>query len=484
MKQWSMRIGAYAERLLQGLNTIDWPGSLKEMQRNWIGKSIGAKVFFKIEGYDAQIEVFTTRPDTVFGVTFMTLAPELDLVGEITKLEQKKAVNTYVLETQQRTQRERMADIKNISGVFTGAYALHPLTNDKIPIWIGDYVLAGMEQEQLWLFHVVINGIGILLKHFSIPIKNIFLDIQSNSIGNLNLDFRLIDNSYKEASKKAIDALEAQSHGLGKTNYRLRDAVFSRQRYWGEPFPVYYKNGLPHTIAVEHLPIELPKIEKYLPTETGSPPLGNAKNWAWNVIEKKVVSNKLIDNSIIFPLELNTMPGWAGSSWYFLRYMDLDSDIDFVGKKAVSYWQDIDLYLGGSEHATGHLLYSRFWQKFLFDIGHLNVDEYAKKLINQGMILGTSAYMYRKPGTQTYVSKDLIKSSDVLEPIRVDVNFVNASNELDVAKVIQWQPQFSQAQFELSNGVYKVGREVEKMSKSKYNVVNPDDICINMELIH
>ena len=462
MKQWSMRIGAYSERLLLGLDKIDWPDSLKEMQRNWIGKSNGAKVFFKIEGHEAQIEVFTTRPDTVFGVTFMTLAPELDLVGEITKLEQKKAVNTYVLETQQRTQRERMADIKKISGVFTGSYALHPLTGDKIPIWIGDYVLADYGTGAVMAVPCGDQRDYDFAKYFNIPIKNIFKGASVENEAYTDKINTVIDHSdfltglqYKDAMKTVIKVLEEKGCGEGTVNYRLRDAIFSRQRYWGEPIPVYYKDRMPQPLSLEDLPLSLPEVKNYLP----------------------VVSNNLIDHKKVFPLELNTMPGWAGSSWYFYRYMDPQNTEAFVGKEAMEYWQDIDLYLGGSEHATGHLLYSRFWQKFLFDIGHLNVDEYAKKLINQGMILGTSAYMYRKPGTQTYVSKDLIKSSDVLEPIRVDVNFVNASDELDVAKVIQWQPQFSQAQFELSNGVYKVGREVEKMSKSKYNVVNPDEIC-------
>ena len=277
--------------------------------------------------------------------------------------------------------------------------------------------------------------------------------------------------------KTVIKVLEEKGCGEGTVNYRLRDAIFSRQRYWGEPIPVYYKDRMPQPLSLEDLPLSLPEVKNYLPTPEGSPPLGNAGIWAWNEKERSVVSNNLIDHKKVFPLELNTMPGWAGSSWYFYRYMDAQNREAFVGKEAMEYWQDIDLYLGGSEHATGHLLYSRFWQKFLFDIGYVNVDEYAKKLINQGMILGTSAYMYRKPGTQTYVSRDLLKSSDVLDPIRVDINFVNASDELDVAKVIQWQPQFAKAQFELCNGVYKVGREVEKMSKSKYNVVNPDKIC-------
>lgn len=484
MKQWSMRIGAYAERLLKGLERIDWPESLKEMQRNWIGKSIGAKVFFQIEGQDKKIEVFTTRPDTIFGVTFMTLAPELDLVQEITHPDHKEAVDTYIEETQKRTQRERMADVKNSTGVFTGSYVLHPFTQERIPIWIGDYVLADYGTGAVMAVPCGDQRDYDFAKHFDIPIKNIFKDISIEEEAFMDKGTAVIDHSdfltglsYKEAMKTVIHQLEKQGSGEGTINYRLRDAIFSRQRYWGEPIPVYYKNKLPQPLELKHLPLNLPEVEKYLPTPEGAPPLGNAESWAWDIQKEKVVDNKLIDNKTIFPLELNTMPGWAGSSWYFYRYMDAQNTENFVGQNAVNYWKEVDLYLGGSEHATGHLLYSRFWQKFLFDLNLLPVQEYAKKLINQGMILGTSAFVYRKPGTQTYISKDKLEDVEQFEPIRVDVNLVNSADELDLKRVRKWQPQFEKADFEISNGVFKVGREVEKMSKSKYNVVNPDEIC-------
>lgn len=484
MKQWSMRIGAYAERLLQGLDRIDWPESLKEMQRNWIGKSIGAKVFFQIENHEKRIEVFTTRPDTLFGVTFMTLAPELDLVQEITHPDQKEAVEKYVEETQKRTQRERMADVKNCTGVFTGSYVLHPFTKERIPIWIGDYVLADYGTGAVMAVPCGDQRDYDFAKHFDLPIKNIFSGVSIEKEAFTDKGTTVIDHSdfltglsYEEAMKTVIKALEDQGSGEGTINYRLRDAIFSRQRYWGEPIPMYYQEGLPQPLDLKHLPLTLPEVEKYLPTPEGAPPLGNAETWAWDTQKEQVVANVLIDHKTVFPLELNTMPGWAGSSWYFYRYMDATNTNSFVGKEAAAYWKEVDLYLGGSEHATGHLLYSRFWQKFLFDLDLLPVEEYAKKLINQGMILGTSAFVYRKPGTQTYLSKELIQEADQTEPIRVDVGFVNSADELDIEGVRRWQPQFEKATFKLHNGVYKVGREVEKMSKSKYNVVNPDAIC-------
>lgn len=484
MKQWSMRIGAYAERLLQGLDKIDWPDSLKEMQRNWIGKSVGAKVRFQIENHPDQLEVFTTRPDTLYGVTFMTLAPELELVKAITTAEQQQAVEAYIEKSAQRSERDRIADVKTISGVFTGAYALHPLTQERVPIWIGDYVLAGYGTGAVMAVPCGDQRDYDFAQHFDIPIKNIFADtdISKEAYTEKGVRVKLQDSgflnglAYKEAMEAVIAHLEKIGAGEGTINYRLRDAIFSRQRYWGEPIPVYYKNGLPVPLTAEHLPLVLPKVENYLPTPDGAPPLGNATHWAWDTTTEKVVANELIDHQNIFPLEMNTMPGWAGSSWYFYRYMDAQNDTAFVSKEAANYWQDVDLYLGGSEHATGHLLYSRFWQKFLFDLGLLPVDEYAKKLINQGMILGSSAFMYRKKGTQEYLSKGLIEGQEV-EPIRVDVSLVNLSDELDCEAVKQWQPQFAQATFILEEGVYKVGREVEKMSKSKYNVVNPDQIC-------
>ena len=484
MKQWSMRIGAYAERLLQGLETIDWPDSLKEMQRNWIGKSTGALVKFKVKGHEDVVEVFTTRPDTLYGVTFMTLAPELDLVQKITSEQQKEAVNSYVTQTAQRSERDRMSDVKTISGVFTGAYAIHPLTEEEIPIWIGDYVLAGYGTGAVMAVPCGDQRDYDFATHFNISIKNIFseTDISKEAYTDKGAGVKLQDSDflngmeYSEAMKVVIKYLEETGSGKGTINYRLRDAIFSRQRYWGEPIPIYYKEGLPVPIPSDCLPLELPQVDNYLPTSDGAPPLGNANKWAWDIKKNQVVDNSLIDQVNIFPLELNTMPGWAGSSWYFNRYMDASNTAEFVSKEAVSYWKEVDLYLGGSEHATGHLLYSRFWQKFLFDLGFLPVEEYAKKLINQGMILGSSAFIYRKKGTQEYLSKGLIEGVEV-EPIRVDVSLVNLSDELDCEAVKKWQSQFEKATFIYENGVYKVGREVEKMSKSKYNVVNPDQIC-------
>jgi leucyl-tRNA synthetase len=688
MTQWSMRISAYAERLLQGLETIDWSESIKESQRNWIGKSVGAMVSFKVltpalsngeganvendadkskiktdSGYltgDSQIasvllghakemrkeptieailweelrnrkledkfrrqhligkyivdfvclekklivevdggyhntkeqiahdqertleleqkhffkvirfandevkfhvskvlssiknelsncesitesistsapspleragvriiEVFTTRPDTIFGVTFMTLAPEHPLVQEITTDEYLQGVNDYIEKTAKRSERERMADVKTISGVFTGAYAEHPFTKDPIPVWIGDYVLAGYGtgavmavpcgDERDYAFANFFKGT------LGMPeIKNIFnQDISKEAFGAKE-GFKLIDSDflnglgYKEATKKVIEALEKINQGSGKTNYRLRDAVFSRQRYWGEPFPVYYVNGLPQMIDPKHLPIVLPEVEKYLPTEDGQPPLGNATNWAWDSVNNKVVSNSLLSPPLeglgeetIFPLELNTMPGWAGSSWYWMRYMDAHNEGEFASQDAIKYWENVDLYIGGSEHATGHLLYSRFWNKFLKDKGFAPTEEPFKKLINQGMILGMSAFVYRVHthyGKIILVSKncfsnkenivyghqlnvieglnidDLDKNLEFkIQPIHVDLSCINdITNELDIEKFRVWREEFANAEFILENDKYIVGREVEKMSKSKYNVVNPNDIC-------
>ncbi len=633
MTQWSMRISAYAERLLQGLNEIDWSESIKESQRNWIGKSVGAMVTFPIlsfpegeenseskktlgymtggnnshlllerakemrnnpteaekilwlnlkskaldfkfrqqhliadfivdfvclskklvievdgEIHDSQqeadaertkvlnergfkvirfnnkevlnnvdsvlniikhellnadvppsgargITVFTTRPDTIFGVTFMTLAPEHELVAQITTPEQKEAVEAYIEKTAKRSERERMADVKTISGVFTGAYAEHPFTKESIPVWIGDYVLAGYGtgavmavpcgDERDYAFANFFKG-----QNGMPTIKNIFDQDISEAAYGAKEGFQLIDSDflnglgYKEATQKVIAELEAIGQGKGKINYRLRDAVFSRQRYWGEPFPVYYVNGLPQMIDAKHLPIVLPEVEKYLPTEDGLPPLGNAMTWAWDTVNNKVVSNELISplsegsgEATIFPLELNTMPGWAGSSWYWMRYMDAQNETEFASAEALKYWESVDLYIGGSEHATGHLLYSRFWNKFLKDKGFAPTEEPFKKLINQGMILGTSAFVYRIEGTNTFVSKNKIGDKKV-QPIHADVSIVNSSDELDVEKFKAWREDYAGAEFILDeNGKYIVGREVEKMSKSKYNVVTPDDIC-------
>lgn len=483
MKQWSMRISAYAERLLQGLNTIDWTESIKESQRNWIGKSVGASVAFKVKDTEDVIEVFTTRPDTIFGVSFMTLAPEHDLVNKITTAEQKQAVADYVEATAKRSERDRMADVKTISGVFTGAYAEHPFTKEPIEIWIGDYVLAGYGTGAVMAVPAGDTRDYAFAKHFDIAIKNIFnQDISEAAFAEKegfvleNSDF-LNGLDYKAATAIAIEALENIGHGKGKTNYRLRDAVFSRQRYWGEPFPVYYVNNLPKMISSEFLPIVLPEVEKYLPTEDGQPPLGNALVWAWDTVHNKVVENSLINNETVFPLELNTMPGWAGSSWYWMRYMDPTNESEFASKEALEYWQNVDLYIGGSEHATGHLLYSRFWNKFLKDLGFAPTEEPFEKLINQGMILGTSAFVYRIEGTNTFISKDMITDQKV-QQLYTYVGLVNASSELDMDGFKAWRPDFENADFVVNaNGKYIVGHEVEKMSKSYYNVVNPDDIC-------
>lgn len=540
MTQWSMRISAYAERLLQGLNEIDWSESIKESQRNWIGKSVGAMVSFNVNNHDAKIDVFTTRPDTIFGVTFMTLAPEHDLVAQITTPEQKAAVEAYVEATAKRSERERMADVKTISGVFTGAYAEHPFTKEQIPVWIGDYVLAGYGtgavmavpcgDERDYAFANFFKGTNGMPE-----IKNIFnQDISEAAFGEksgfelVNSDF-LNGLDYKSGTKKIIEELEKIGAGNAKVNYRLRDAVFSRQRYWGEPFPVYYVNGLPQMIDKKHLPIALPEVEKYLPTEDGQPPLGNAPVWAWDSVQCSVVSNQLIDDVNVFPLELNTMPGWAGSSWYWMRYMDAHNTEDFANEEALKYWESVDLYIGGSEHATGHLLYSRFWNKFLKDRGYAPTEEPFKKLINQGMILGESAFVYvlqtklgdENAPEQVLLNLDTYKSFinggsiDILPEnlfqflderlssfesfnkslaglernfvcfkSAIDVSYVNLKNEIDLtnlSKDERYKLLLNASYFD-GNEVIKtdnitVIREVEKMSKSKYNVVSPDDIC-------
>ena len=503
MTQWSMRITAYAERLLQGLDTIDWSESIKESQRNWIGKSVGASINFALAQGEHTIEIFTTRPDTLFGVTYLTLAPEHPLVPLITTEEQRTEVEAYIAATAKRSERDRMADTKTVSGAFTGAYAVHPLTGKQLPIWIGDYVLASYGTGAVMAVPAGDDRDYAFAKHFKgakgmpEPINIFDKDISENAFTDKegmtyqNSDILNGCTNFSEAVAKVLAALEAKGAGKAKVNYRLRDAVFSRQRYWGEPFPVYYKNGLPQMIGEEHLPIHLPEVEKYLPTEEGNPPLGNATSWAWDTANHKVVSNELIDNQTIFPLELNTMPGWAGSSWYWLEYM-MEKDVrgTFPTKLVVDYWQNVDLYVGGSEHATGHLLYSRFWNKFLKDRGFAPTEEPFKKLINQGMILGMSAFAYRLEGTNTFVSKNQIKGQSV-QPIHVDVSLLkDTSDELDIDKFKAWRKEFANAEFILENGAlytpslgggqgedFLCAREVEKMSKSKYNVVNPDDIC-------
>ena len=659
MTQWSMRISAYAQRLLDGLEKIDWPQPLKDSQTNWIGRSQGAMVTFEVdqtssrgsaevklshkeletlkelrlnltkaegilwdqlkhkkgaakfrkkytvgpflvdyvclaknmivefsgkedetertafftkEGFNIvrftneevienvlhvvseinnslqfsatiknnknvdktvknkyQIDVFTTRPDTIFGVSFMTLAPEHELVSKIVTDAQKKEVNAYIKATAKRSERDRMADVKTISGVFTGAYALHPFTGEKVEIWIGDYVLANYGTGAVMAVPCGDQRDYDFAKHFNIPIPNIFKGVDISEAAHVDKAGTVIANSgflsglnYQKALKLSIFELEKRGIGYGKINYRLRDAVFSRQRYWGEPFPVYYKDGMPQMIDTAYLPIVLPAVEKYLPTEDGKPPLGNATQWAWDSRGKKVVSNEKLKNKTVYPLELNTMPGWAGSSWYFNRYMDASNSEQFASKESLDYWKEVDLYIGGSEHATGHLLYARFWQKFLFDKGMVPVDEFAKKLINQGMILGTSAFVYKATPfikadcftahaseeilhkiPTVIVSKHLFSSEEDFEVlvknylvdngflsqdisdsimivksnVHADVSLVNSSDELDIEAFKNWRIEFKSAEFILEEGIYKVGREVEKMSKSKYNVVNPDAIC-------
>ena len=484
MMQWSMRITAYSDRLLRGLDGLDWSEAVKESQRNWIGKSEGALVKFGIKGSDDFIEVFTTRPDTIFGVSFVTLAPEHELVSTITTPEQKEAVEAYIEATSKRSERDRMADVKTISGVFTGAYAEHPITKEPVPIWLGDYVLAGYGTGAVMAVPAGDERDYAFAKHFNIQIKNIFdQDISEKAFTEKegmvyqNSEFLNGCSSYHEAVKSVVEYLENHKVGKSKINYRQRDAIFSRQRYWGEPVPIYYENEMPYTLPVSALPLELPEVEKYLPTEDGDPPLGNAKNFAWDKVNQKVVSTELVDNQNVFPLELSTMPGWAGSSWYFLRYMNPNNEAEFCDKNTSDYWGQVDLYIGGSEHATGHLLYSRFWTMFLKDRGFISHEEPFQKMINQGMILGISAFVYRVDGTNKYVSKALAKDYET-QKIHIDISLLKGtSDELDLDKFKAWRPEFKDAEFILEDGKYITEREVEKMSKSKYNVVNPDDIC-------
>lgn len=484
MMQWSMRISAYSERLLQGLKTLDWPQPLKDAQEYWIGKSQGAQVKFNIDTHDEIVEVFTTRPDTIFGATFMVLAPENPLVETITTAEQKAEVDNYIEETSKKTERDRMSDVKNVSGAFTGSYAINPFSNEKMPIYISDYVLMGYGTGAVMAVPAHDERDHRFAKKFNLEIKKVVEteeDVQEKSFDSktsvcVNSDF-LNGLGYDEAKALIIDAVEKKGIGHGTTNYRQRDAIFSRQRYWGEPVPIYYKDGMPYTLPNSALPLALPEVEKYLPTEDGDPPLGNSKTFAWDEANQKVVATDLIDDKTIFPLELSTMPGWAGSSWYFLRYMNPKNDEVFAKKELTDYWGQVDLYIGGSEHATGHLLYSRFWNMFLKDRGYINNDEPFQKLINQGMILGMSAFVYRIEGTNQYVSKNLASEYQT-QQIHVDVSLLKGtSDELDTEAFKAWRPDYADAEFILEDGKYITDREVEKMSKSKYNVVNPDDIC-------
>lgn len=466
MRQWCLRVSAYAQRLLDGLDDVDWTESLKETQRNWIGRSVGAEIKFKTSG-GLSFDIFTTRADTIFGVTFMVLAPESELVEQLTTAGQRQAVDEYILKTKKRTERERIAD-KSVSGVFSGSYALHPFTGEPLPIWISDYVLAGYGTGAIMAVPGHDSRDYAFAKHFNLPIIPLIegCDISEESFDAkegimMNSDF-LNGLSVKEAIAKAADEVEKRKLGYRKVNFRLRDAIFSRQRYWGEPFPVYYKEGMPYTLEEGELPLELPEVDKYLPTESGEPPLGRAKNW---------------QTKEGYPLELSTMPGFAGSSAYYLRYMDPRNDRALVSKEADEYWRNVDLYIGGTEHATGHLIYSRFWNKFLFDLGVSCEQEPFRKLVNQGMIQGRSNFVYRIKETNTFVSLNLKGQYDVT-PIHVDVNIVH-NDILDIEAFRNWNPEYKNAQFILEEGKYICGWAVEKMSKSMYNVVNPDVIVEN-----
>ena len=525
MLQWSMRITAYAEKLLQGLDRIDWPEPLKEMQRNWIGKSIGAEMDVQVEGSDERIKIFTTRIDTVYGLTFMVLAPEHELVAKITTDDQKREIEAYIIEAKNKSERDRMSNVKTVSGAFTGSYAIHPFSGEKLPIWIADYVLAGYGTGAIMAVPGGDQRDYDFAKNFDLPILPVFENSDISEEAKPTKEGKIINEgllfglTHEEGVKAAIDFLEEKGIGSGKVNYRLRDAIFARQRYWGEPVPIYFKEGLPYPVAVEDLPIILPEIDKYLPTEDGDPPLGRATDF--NYTPK--------GETTAYPLELSTMPGWAGSSWYWYRYMDAHNDGAFVSDEAQSYWKDVDLYIGGSEHATGHLLYSRFWNKFLHDLGYVGEDEPFKKLVNQGMIQGRSNFVYRllpsffssvshdegikdnrmnkippifvsktfrnayvhdgfksnpKLGLElrnrlTEIKNEFLGSGTLnilsIQEIHVDVNIVD-NEVLDTEAFKAWRPDVKDSEFILEDGKYICGYEVEKMSKSKYNVVNPDDI--------
>ena len=489
MKQWCLRVSAYSQRLLDGLETIDWTDSLKETQRNWIGRSEGTEMQFSVKDSDLKFTIFTTRADTIFGVTFMVLAPESELVAQLTTDAQRAEVEAYLEATKKRTERERIADRK-VSGVFSGSYAVNPFTGDAIPVWISDYVLAGYGTGAIMAVPAHDSRDYAFARHFNLPIVPL---IEGADVSEESFDAKegIVSNSPaagKESLKgfslngltvkEAIAATKkfVTENGLGrvKVNYRLRDAIFSRQRYWGEPFPVYYKDGMPQMIPEACLPLELPEVSRFLPTETGEPPLGNATRWAWDEKNACVTDNSQIDQVNVFPLELSTMPGFAGSSAYYLRYMDPRNDDALVSEEAVGYWQNVDLYIGGSEHATGHLIYSRFWNKFLFDLGISCKEEPFAKLVNQGMIQGRSNFVYRIKDTNTFVSLGLKDQHDVT-PIHVDVNIVH-NDVLDLDAFKAWRPEYADAEFILEDGKYVCGWAVEKMSKSMYNVVNPDYI--------
>ena len=465
MKQWMMRITAYADRLLTDLNKLDWTASMKEMQSNWIGKSVGCELTFNIEDSEYKTTVFTTRPDTIFGATYMVLAPEHDLVNNITTKSHEVEVNEYIQNVSTKSERERISE-KTISGVFTGSYAINPITDDRVPIWISDYVLAGYGTGAIMAVPSTDDRDFRFAKYFNLPITRVIEGTETLDDPTEIKNGKMINSGFlngltnSEAITKIIEVAEEKGLGKSKVNYRIRDAVFSRQRYWGEPVPIYFENSIPKPINTEDLPLVLPKIDKYKPTPEGDPPLGRAENWKYN--------NE-------YPYELTTMPGWAGSSWYFLRYMDSSNDSEFVSKEAVEYWQDVDLYIGGTEHATGHLLYSRFWNKVLYDYGFVYSAEPFKKLVNQGMIQGRSSLAYRIKNSNKYVSSSLKKNYDCA-PIHVDISFVNANDELDVEKFKAWRPDLNDAEFILDEGKFLCDHTVEKMSKRLYNVVNPDEV--------
>ena len=489
MKQWCLRVSAYAQRLLDGLDHIDWTDSLKETQRNWIGRSEGTEMEFSVKDSDVKFTIFTTRADTIFGVTFMVLAPESELVQQLTTPEQKAEVDAYLDATKKRTERERIAD-RRVTGVFTGSYAVNPFTGDAIPVWVSDYVLAGYGTGAIMAVPAHDSRDYAFARHFNLPIIPLIegadvseesFDAKEGTVMNSPVEgkntlhnFSLNGLTVKEAIAATKKFVTENNLGRVKVNFRLRDAIFSRQRYWGEPFPVYYKDGMPQMVPAACLPLELPEVTKFLPTETGEPPLGNATRWAWDTVANCVTENSRIDNQTVFPLELSTMPGFAGSSAYYLRYMDPTNDKALVGEEADKYWQNVDLYIGGSEHATGHLIYSRFWNKFLFDLGVSCKNEPFQKLVNQGMIQGRSNFVYRIKDTNTFVSLGLKDQYDTT-PIHVDVNIVQ-NDVLDVEAFKQWRPEYATAEFVLEDGKYVCGWAIEKMSKSMYNVVNPDMI--------
>ena len=490
MRQWSLRITAYAQRLVDGLEKVEWTDSLKEIQRNWIGRSEGAAVWFPLaDNSGRSFEIFTTRPDTIFGVTFMVLCPEHEMIESITTAEQRAEVEAYLTWAKNRSERERQAEVKKVSGVFTGAYAINPLTEERIPIWVSDYVLAGYGTGAIMAVPAHDSRDFAFARHFGLPIRQVVAptpDEVSDPAGwtesmdsktgfSVNSGF-ISGMKVKEAMKAVIDKIDGMGIGHRTVNYRLRDAIFSRQRYWGEPFPIYYKDNTPYPLPEEALPLELPAVSDFKPTATGEPPLGHAECWAWDEANGCVVDKSLIDHKTVFPLELSTMPGFAGSSGYYLRYMDPHNDEQYFSPEAVGYWQNVDLYVGGAEHGTGHLIYARFWNKFLYDLGLAVKDEPFQKLINQGMIQGRSSFVYRsKEDNGLFLSKNIPGREESTVAIHVDINMVD-NDVLDIEKFKAWRPEFANARFELEDGKYICGWEVEKMSKSMFNVQNPDDL--------